>query len=103
MASLYIGELHVYSPSSAYGVYKMYLKYDSVTRNGLTVTMNNARVEATRASSKYSTNRIAICAGIGGSTNNVKNNGTISSSGNASPASINYSLGSPSIYYRNIF
>lgn len=97
MASLYIGELHVYSPSSAYGVYKMYLKYDSVTRNGLTVTMNNARVEATRASSKYSTNRIAICAGIGGSTNNVKNNGTISSSGNASPASINYSLGNPSV------
>lgn len=97
MASISIGTLYGYASGSNYGRYSCSLQYDSVTRSGTTVTMNNAKVVMTRYSSGYTTNRLAIRAGYNGSETNLKNNATINSSGTASAASYNISLGSPSL------
>ena len=97
MAQISMGTLYGYASGSNYGRYSCVLYYDSVTRNGLTVTVNNARVVMTRYNSGYTTNRIAGRAGIGGSQTNIASNTTLSKSGKASPASITFSLGSPSV------
>lgn len=97
MASINIGTFRGYSNSSDYGRYTCYLQYDSITRSGNKVTINNLRVYMERYSSGYTTNRLAICAGYNGSTNNLKNNATINSSGTAGAASYTISLGSPSV------
>ena len=96
MASLDIGTLRAYSTSSDAGRYSCVFYYDSVTRNGKVLTLNNASVVMTRYSSAYTTNRIAGCFFIGNSNNYVSWNQTLNSSGHASPATITYSLGSPS-------
>lgn len=95
MASINLGTLYCNSTSSQYGIYDCTIYYDSVTRNGLNVTVNNLRVEMLRRSSKYSTNRIAGCAAIGYAENFVSYNQTLNKSGSASPAKIIYEIGSP--------
>lgn len=97
MASINIGTFRGYSNSSNYGRYTCYLQYDSITRSGNNVTINNLRVYMERYSSGYTTNRLAICAGYNGSTNNLKNNATISSSGSNSASSYTINLGSPTV------
>lgn len=97
MASINIGTFRGYSNSSNYGRYTCYLQYDSITRSGNNVTINNLRVYMERYSSGYTTNRLAICVGYNGSTNNLKNNATISSYGSQSASSYTISLGSPTV------
>ena len=79
--------------------YKVQVQYDSVTRSGTTVTMNNAKLVLTRNVGTYGTlNRIACKVGVGGSETNVKNNATIhESQGDYSSGTESISLGSPSI------
>lgn len=97
MASHSIGTLYAYASGNNYGRYSCTLSYDTPTRSGSVVTLPNAKVTMTRYSAGYTTNRIAGRAGIGGSTTNVKNNVTLNSSGTESPATITFSLGSPTI------
>lgn len=97
MAQISMGTLYAYANGSNYGRYSCVLHYDSVTRNGLNVTVNNARVVMTRYSSGYTTNRIAGRAGIGGSQTNIASNTTLNANGSHSPATITFSLGSPSV------
>lgn len=97
MASHSIGTLYALSPGSDYGRYSCVLSYDTPTRSGSVVTLPNAKVTMTRYGSGYTTNRIAGRAGIGGSTVNIKNNETLNSKGVASPATIIFDLGSPTI------
>lgn len=72
MASISCGGLYGYANNNtAYGYFKVYFDYDSVTRSGTTVTINNARVKCVGSSSTgYTTNTIYI--------NNCKVNGTSS-------------------------
>lgn len=95
MASINLGTLYCNSTSSQYGIYDCTIYYDSVTRNGLNVTVNNLKVIMLRRSSKYSTNRIAGCAAIGYEENFVSYNQTLNKSGSTSPAKITYEIGSP--------
>lgn len=97
MASIHLGVFRGYNNSSDSGSYEVYLEYDSVTRNGNNVTINNLRVQMNRRTNKYTTNRIAICAGYNGSTNNLLYNHTINSSGSRSAPSYTVWLGSPSV------
>lgn len=96
MATLNMNNLHCNGTSSAYGVYTCSLTYDSITRSGGTVTINNLKLNMTRQSSKYSTNRIAYCCAIGDTSNYINWNTQIKKSGGASAASYSLSLGSPS-------
>lgn len=83
--------------NSSYGKYTVYLTWKSVTRSGTTVKLNTATVYGVRANSGYTTNRAALRAGIGGSENNIVQNGTLYPHSNSgSPATFDYSLGSPS-------
>ena len=72
MASISCGGLYGYANNNtAYGYFKVYFDYDSVTRSGTTVTITNARVKCVGSSSKgYTTNTIYI--------NNCKVGGTSS-------------------------
>ena len=97
MASHSIGTLYGYASGNNYGRYSCTLSYDTPTRSGGVVTLPNAKVTMTRYSTGYTTNRIAGRAGIGGSTTNVRNNHTLSASGDQSPATIIFDLGSPTI------
>ena len=97
MASHTIGTLYGYASGSDYGRYSCVLSYDTPTRSGSVVTLRNAKVVMTRYNTGYTTNRIAGRAGIGGSTTNIKDNVTLNSSGTASPATITFNLGSPTI------
>ena len=96
MATLNMNDLHCNGTSSAYGVYTCNLTYDSITRSGGTVTINNLKLNMTRQSSKYSTNRIAYCCAIGDTSNYINWNTQIKKSGVASAESYSLSLGSPS-------
>lgn len=93
MASIYLGYFRGYSNSSAYGNYNCYFQYDSTSRSGSTAYVNGARIYMERDGTKYTTNRLALKVGINGSSNNIKNNATLSSSGTHSYASYNVSLG----------
>ena len=44
MATINLGHFWGYAVNNTHGDYECYLLYDSVTRSGTTVTMNNARV-----------------------------------------------------------
>ena len=96
MATLDMNTLYCNGTSSAYGVYTCSLTYDSITRSGGTVTINNLKLNMTRQSSKYSTNRIAYCCAIGDTSNYINWNTQIKKSGVASDASYTISIGSPS-------
>ena len=96
MATLNMNDLHCNGTSSAYGVYTCSLTYDSITRSGGTVTINNLKLNMTRQSSKYSTNRIAYCCAIGDTSNYINWNTQIKKSGTASAESYTKDLGSPS-------
>lgn len=97
MASIYLGVFRGYSNNDDAGAYNCYLKYDSISRSGNKVTIKNLKLDMTRISDYYTTNRIAIKAGYNGSENNIKNNATINAAGSNSAASYSISLGSPSV------
>lgn len=97
MASVGIGTFYGYANGSDYGRYSCTLYWDSTTRSGTTVYMNNARVGMSRYNSGYTTNRIAGSAGINGGWNNVSYNATLNAKGSQSPASMTYWLGTPSL------
>lgn len=80
-----------------YGYYKAQLTYDSVTRSGKKVTLNNAKIYLARQGSGYTYYRLAARVGIGGSTTNVYSNATMVTAGTQSPTSVSFSIGSPSI------
>lgn len=98
MASIYIGHFWGYAVNNNYGDYDCYLQYDSVTRSGTTVTMNNARLYLYHDDYgyRYTTNRLAYCAGIAGSGTNVANNVTFNERYTHSAGSYTLWLGSPS-------
>lgn len=84
--------------NSSYGKYTVYLYYSSITRSGLTVTLNSAGLYGVRANDTWTTNRAACQVGTGDSWTNVANNGTLyPKSDSGSPATFTYGLGSPSI------
>ena len=95
MASINLGTLYCNSTSSQYGIYDCTIYYDSITRNGLKVTVNNLRVVMTSRTSKRTTNRIAGTAAIGYAENYVTFNKTLHSSGSLSPMEITFDTGSP--------
>lgn len=100
MAYFDVGQFYTNTKGASPG-YWCIVEYDSITRSGTTVTMNNAKLVLTRNVGSYGTeNRVACCVGVGGSTNNVKNNATIRAyvAGSYSGSSMSISLGSPSIY-----
>lgn len=77
--------------------YQVQIQYDSVTRSGTTVTMNNAKLVLVETVGTYGTvNRIACKVGVGGSKNNVKDNATIHS------AQADYSSSTESIDLGNL-
>ena len=99
MAYFDVGQFYTNTKGASPG-YWCTVEYDSITRSGTTVTMNNAKLVLTRNVGSYGTeNRVACCVGVGGSTNNVKNNATIRAyvAGSYSGSSMSISLGSPSI------
>lgn len=98
MASIEIGTFYGYANGNDYGKYTCYFQYDSITRSGSSVTVNNARLYMYHNDTgyQYTTNRIAYRAGIGGSQTNIANNITINSYNTHSAGSYNLPLGSPS-------
>lgn len=97
MAEINIGTFRGFGNSSEYGRYTCYLRYDSITRSGNNVKINNLKLYMNRYSGKYTTNRIALKAGYNGSQTNIKNNATINAWNTNSPASITVNLGSPEV------
>lgn len=97
MASINFGVFRGFSNSSDYGSYNCYLQYDSITRSGNNVTINNLRVYMKRRTTGYTTNRIALCAGYNGTWNNIKNNYTVNSWNNNSASEYTIPLGSPTV------
>lgn len=74
MASISCGGLYGYANNNtSYGYFKVYFDYDSVTRSGSTVTINNARVRCVGSSSQgYTTNTIYInSCKVGGTSSGI--------------------------------
>lgn len=90
-----INTIRCYGTSSNSGRYDATVTYDSVTRSGATVTINNIKMKMTRYSTSYTTNRIAYRASIGSAGNYFKNNTQINPSGTGSASEYNLTLGSP--------
>lgn len=95
MARISLGTFNGYN--SSYGAYKSYLDYDSMSRNGNALILNNARLYLERIGTGYTTNRLACCVGYNGGTNNILNNHTINEYKTNSKASYNVQLGTFSI------
>lgn len=90
--NLDLGTFYGYADGSNYGRYSCRLKWDNVVRDGLKVTMINARLCMTRYSTGYTTNRIAFCAGVGGDKSNVAYNITLNAYNNPSKDEITYNF-----------
>lgn len=93
-----LGTLYAYANGSEYGKYKCTVYWQDVVRNGTTVTINDANLYMYHNDdgSKYTTNRIAMKAGVGGSQTNIKDNFTINPYNTRSKGSYTISLGNPS-------
>src|SRR5574344_126976 len=94
MAVAAVASLH----TAFYAMSEQFYAACDVTRSGNTLTLNNARVVMTRYSGEYTTNRIAGCFFIGNSSNYPSSlwNVTLNDNRHPSPATITYSIGSPS-------
>lgn len=90
--------MHCYGSgtSSNSGRYSGNVTYSSVSRSGGNLVINDVKLNLTRYSSSYTTNRLAYRASIGSAGNYFKNNVQFNASGSASGSSYALDLGSPS-------
>lgn len=96
---LTLNNIYAYgSSSSNYDIaYNATLSYDSITRSGDVITVNNIVLTLTgHSATRYTTNRIACCTAIGWSENFHQHNFTVKADQTKDPGPFTVNLGSAS-------